>query len=121
MCQLLFLHLIPIASAFGGFSSRAQNATRLSPVKVLTLRAGQETTHGRVPSIPQLTCTSHPSICVLHTIDTLRCTNQGSSYSPEDIEWSCTATLPTTLQLGSTDVICEGYSSPEDPYVLKGS
>lgn len=25
------------------------------------------------------------------------------------------------ISLGSTDVICEGYSSPDDPYILKGS
>ena len=51
----------------------------------------------------------------------MRCQNQGSGYNSEDIQWSCKATLPSTLKLGSTDVICEGYSSPDDPYVLKGS
>ncbi|KAK3364387.1 transmembrane protein, partial [Lasiosphaeria hispida] len=102
-------------------SSKAKNAIRLSEVEVLTLRAGQQTAYRRVDSILQLKCTSHPSICALHTIDVLRCTNQGSSYSSEDVEWTCTATIPSTLQLGSTDVICEGYSSPDDPFVLKGS
>ncbi|CAI4217584.1 unnamed protein product [Parascedosporium putredinis] len=61
------------------------------------------------------------AICALHRIDVMRCTNQGSSYSDEDIQWSCKAELPQELRLGSTEVICEGYDSPDDPYVLKGS
>ena len=51
----------------------------------------------------------------------MQCTNQGSGYDREDVQWACTASLPPTLKLGSTDVICEGYSSADDPYVLKGS
>jgi hypothetical protein len=50
----------------------------------------------------------------------MRCTNMGSDYGDEDISWSCTADVPHYFKLGSTDVLCEGYSSPEDPYVLKG-
>lgn len=49
------------------------------------------------------------------------CRNQGSSYGTEDISWACTSQLPPSLKLGSTDVICEGYDRPDDPYVLKGS
>lgn len=37
------------------------------------------------------------------------------------IQWTCTASLPPEFKLGSTDVICEGYDSPDDPYILKGS
>lgn len=51
----------------------------------------------------------------------MRCKNQGASYGDEDIEWSCTATMPEEFKLGSTEVACEGYSSPDDTYVLKGS
>lgn len=51
----------------------------------------------------------------------MRCTNQGSSWGDEDIQWSCKASLPEELKLGGTEVICEGYNSPDDPYVLKGS
>ena len=80
------------------------------------------TTHRRVPAIPQLKCTASPQrVCDLFTIDTMRCTNQGSGYDDEDIQWSCTASLPPEFKLGSTEVICEGYSSSDDPYVLKGS
>lgn len=51
----------------------------------------------------------------------MRCTNQGSDYESEDIQWSCVADVPDYFKLGSTDVICEGYASPDDTYVLKGS
>ncbi|KAK3375109.1 transmembrane protein [Podospora didyma] len=98
-----------------------KNAILLSDVQSLTLRANQQTSHRRVPSIPQLKCVSGRALCALHEIDTMRCVNQGSGYSSEDIQWACTANLPSTLKLGSTDVICEGYASSDDPYVLKGS
>lgn len=51
----------------------------------------------------------------------MRCKNQGSDYEEENIQWTCTASLPPEFKLGSTDVICEGFASSSDPYVLKGS
>ena len=51
----------------------------------------------------------------------MRCKNQGSDYEDENIQWTCTANLPPEFKLGSTEVMCEGYSSSTDPYVLKGS
>ena len=54
-------------------------------------------------------------------MDVMRCTNQGSGYDDESIQWTCTASLPDEFKLGSTDVICEGYDSSTDPYILKGS
>lgn len=114
----LFLAFPLIANAAG----RPKNAILLSDVQSLTLRGdGAQTSHRRVPALPQLKCVSSKAICKLFDIDVMRCTNQGSSYGDEEIEWSCTASLPEELKLGGTEVICEGYSSPDDPYVLKGS
>ncbi|KAI1476819.1 hypothetical protein F4774DRAFT_412434 [Daldinia eschscholtzii] len=116
---LLLLLLDSAASAAG---AKPKNAILLSDVQSLTLRGGgAQTAHRRVSAIPQLRCVSSPALCNLHEIDVMRCTNQGSGYDAQDIQWSCTASLPPELKLGSTDVICEGYSSPDDPYVLKGS
>ncbi|KXJ94296.1 hypothetical protein Micbo1qcDRAFT_159393, partial [Microdochium bolleyi] len=99
-----------------------RNAILLSEVQSLTLRGdGALTKHRRVPAAPQLKCISSPALCRLHAIEAMRCTNQGAGYDSEDIQWSCSASLPAELKLGSTDVICEGYASSEDPYVLKGS
>ncbi|KAF8852467.1 DUF1183-domain-containing protein, partial [Acephala macrosclerotiorum] len=96
-----------------------KDAILLSQVKTLTLRNNAKTSHRRVSAIPQLSCKG-PG-CSHYKIDVLRCTNQGASYGDEDIEWSCTASMPEEFKLGSTEVICEGYSSPGDPYILKGS
>lgn len=57
----------------------------------------------------------------LYDVDIMRCKNQGSDYDDENIQWTCTASLPPEFKLGSTDVICEGYESASDPYILKGS
>ncbi|KAK5627921.1 hypothetical protein RRF57_003636 [Xylaria bambusicola] len=101
--------------------AKSKDAILLSEVRSLTLRANKQTSHRRVSAIPQLKCISSPKVCALHAVDVMQCTNQGSSYGAEDVEWSCTASLPPELKLGSTDVICEGYSSPDDPYILRGS
>jgi len=51
----------------------------------------------------------------------MRCTNSGSSYDENNVEWTCKASVPPEFKLGSTEVICEGYEHPDDPYILKGS
>ena len=51
----------------------------------------------------------------------MRCKNQGTDYDDGNVQWTCSAALPSEFKLGSTDVICEGYESSNDPYVLKGS
>lgn len=80
------------------------------------------TSSRRVSPIPQLKCVGpSSSVCKLHPIETMRCTNQGYDYDEEDIQWSCTASLPSELKLGATDVICEGYRNADDKWVLKGS
>ncbi|KAK4957371.1 hypothetical protein LTR10_005333 [Elasticomyces elasticus] len=96
------------------------NSVLLSQVKTLTLRADSETSHRRVEPLPQLSCVGG-NAQGLYDVDVMRCKNAGSDYDTEDIQWTCSASLPPEFKLGSTDVICEGYESPEDPYVLKGS
>ncbi|KAH9900397.1 hypothetical protein F4778DRAFT_139771 [Xylariomycetidae sp. FL2044] len=115
---LLAAALLPTPSAA---KAKPKNAILLSDVQSLTLRHDAQTAHRRVSAVPQLKCVSSPTVCRLHAVDTMRCTNQGSGYDDEDIQWSCAASLPPELKLGSTDVICEGYAGPDDPYVLKGS
>ncbi|KAF3344187.1 Serine/threonine-protein kinase SRPK3 [Verticillium dahliae VDG2] len=118
----LLLPLLLSLPAAAAAAKPPKNAILLSQVKTLTLRGdGAQTTHRRLPAVPQLKCLSAPKLCALHPIDVLRCTNQGSGYDAEDVQWSCAANLPVDLKLGSTDVVCEGYSSADDPYVLKGS
>ncbi|KAF2404619.1 hypothetical protein EJ06DRAFT_535767 [Trichodelitschia bisporula] len=96
------------------------NRVLLSNVKTLTLRKDATTAHRRVPPIPQLTCIGG-SARGLYEPDVIRCTNAGSDYSPDNVQWTCKASLPPEFKLGATDVICEGYDGPDDPYILKGS
>ncbi|PYH48219.1 DUF1183 domain protein [Aspergillus saccharolyticus JOP 1030-1] len=99
-----------------------RDAILLSRVHSLTLRANRLTTSRRVSPIPQLKCIG-PSkrICNLYPIETMRCTNEGYDYDEEDVQWTCTASLPPEFKLGSTDVVCEGYRDADDKWVLKGS
>lgn len=92
----------------------------LSNVNSLTVRKDLKTTHNRVPSAPQLACIGGTAKG-FYDIDVLRCKNAGSTYGDEDVQWTCTASLPPEFKLGSTDVICEGFASSDDEYVLKGS
>ncbi|KAI0017324.1 hypothetical protein F4780DRAFT_611614 [Xylariomycetidae sp. FL0641] len=113
----LLLGLLPGCAV----AARPKDAILLSDVESLTLRAGAKTKARRVSAIPQLRCVSDPKICALHEVDVMRCANQGAGYDAEDVQWSCAASLPPELKLGATDVLCEGYAGPDDPFVLKGS
>lgn len=101
-------------------AKKTEKAILLSKVKSLTLRDGLETSHRRVKPLPQLNCVGG-NACGLYNVDVMRCTNSGSEYDAEDIQWTCKAELPPEFKLGSTEVICEGYDNADDPYILKGS
>ncbi|KAI9036064.1 DUF1183 domain protein [Aspergillus affinis] len=124
--QLLLAFLLPASVlSYGGASSQTppgNKAILLSKVQTLTLRGDRLTSSRRVSPTPQLQCVG-PSkrICQSYPIDVMRCTNAGHDYDEEDVQWTCTASLPPELKLGSTDVICEGYRNADDPWVLKGS
>ncbi|SPQ22856.1 b906e79f-4f2c-44af-b454-3f538bb034c3 [Thermothielavioides terrestris] len=122
--SLLLLSFLTLASLPAvTLAARPKNAILLSEVQSLTLHANRKTTSRRVPAIPQLRCTSAPALCRLADVRTLRCTNQGASYTAQDVEWACTAPggLPAAVRLDATKVICEGYESADDAYVLRGS
>ena len=98
-----------------------KNAVLLSQVQTLTVRSGHNTASRRVSPVPQLTCAGPSHVCKLYEVDVMRCTNEGSDYDQENVQWACRTSLPEEFKLGSTDVTCEGYESSQDPYILKGS
>lgn len=100
--------------------AKPTDAVLLSNIKTLTLHGDRLTTSRRGPAIPQLECVGG-NARGLHAVDVMRCTNAGPDYAPEDVQWTCRASLPREFKLGSTEVVCEGYESPEDEWVLKGS
>lgn len=121
VCNIFISLLITLTSTVSAKNFyKAKDATLLSNVRSLTVRGGQKTTARRVSPIPQLSCVGG-NAKGLYDVDLMRCKNSGSEYDPEDIQWTCKAELPPEFKLGSTDVICEGYDSPDDHYILKGS
>lgn len=116
----IYLLILALTTLTPISARKSPQSLLLSDVKALTLRKDLKTSHNRLPPVPQLKCIGGTAKG-LYEIDLLRCRNAGSSYGDEDVQWTCTATLPSEFKLGSTDVVCEGFSSSEDPYVLKGS
>ncbi|KAK9239694.1 hypothetical protein V1525DRAFT_386267 [Lipomyces kononenkoae] len=58
----------------------------------------------------------------LYEVEVMQCKNMGSGEGgSEDVQWKCSADIPGYFRLGKTDVVCEGYSSAKDPYILRGS
>jgi len=97
----------------------AYDKVMLKDVRVLTLHRGQMTTSRRVSPMSQLTCVGGVARGESHRVDIVQCTNTG--YNGRDYSWKCEAQLPGTLKLGRLSVSCEGYDSPNDPFVLVGS
>ncbi|KAK7707350.1 hypothetical protein SLS57_009371 [Botryosphaeria dothidea] len=121
LASILAPALLALAASSPAEAARnPRNSALLSNVKTLTLRKGQMTAARRVSPIPQLTCIGGDAKG-LYEVDVMRCKNAGSDYDDENIQWTCQASLPEEFKLASADVICEGYDSPDDPYVLKGS
>lgn len=120
MARLGAVWLLSITALIALAADTRSGKILLSNVKTLTLRDGQYTSHRRLDPIPQLTCVGG-NAAGIYTVDTMQCRNSGSEYGSEDVQWTCQASLPPEFKLGSTDVVCEGYDHPDDPYILKGS
>jgi len=90
---------------------------KLTDVKTITLSKGQMTTARRSSPIPQLRCHGH--LCRFAP-ETVQAYNKGTDGI--DVQWKFDADLPGTLAFAAgSDVNCEGWDYPNDPYVLVGS
>eukprot|EP01114_Cavostelium_apophysatum_P021788 TRINITY_DN7691_c0_g1_i1.p1 TRINITY_DN7691_c0_g1~~TRINITY_DN7691_c0_g1_i1.p1 ORF type:complete len:342 (-),score=38.07 TRINITY_DN7691_c0_g1_i1:38-1063(-) len=110
-------------NGYGGGYSSGQNsdAVLLEGIRALTLEQGKYTNARRVSAIPQLQCVGGSAKGRTEYFPTVvQCTNVGGDGSG-DVQWKCEADLDSSVRFGRTDVSCEGYSHPDDPYVLKGS
>jgi hypothetical protein len=116
----LLLALLTSLNLTHALRKQPTDSVLLSKISSLTLRSGQKTSARRSSPIPQLQCIGG-NAKTLYEVDVMRCTNAGSDYDDDNVQWTCKASLPAEFKLGSTDVSCEGYDSAEDPYVLKGS
>ncbi|KAH9253541.1 hypothetical protein BASA81_008588 [Batrachochytrium salamandrivorans] len=97
-------------------------ALLLSSVNNLVFTEGRLTVSGgRTKPVPQLSCIKGEACGTEYEPTTVMCKNIGEDYNTGDPNWECTTSLQHGLRLGITDVVCEGYRSKTDKYVLKGS
>eukprot|EP00771_Trimastix_marina_P003988 gnl/Trimastix_PCT/712.p1 GENE.gnl/Trimastix_PCT/712~~gnl/Trimastix_PCT/712.p1 ORF type:complete len:366 (+),score=44.66 gnl/Trimastix_PCT/712:82-1098(+) len=120
---LIFL-LIPALVLAWWTDNKYDRSVKLSTVQTLTFDQRMMTTARRSSPIPQIQCVggSAMSCPAQDKPAVIQCRNMGAGMNgPEDIQWKCEAEVPSNYKLGQTTVSCEGYDSPEDDYVLKGS
>jgi len=87
----------------------------LTDIEVITVNAGRLTESRRTEPIPQLKCIGDSVQCNTIGPKSMRCINIGTNG------WKCSGELPDGYSFGNIDVVCEGYTYPDDPYVLKNS
>ncbi|XP_052402227.1 store-operated calcium entry-associated regulatory factor isoform X1 [Carassius gibelio] len=114
---VLFLHflllIIPHISCWN------DEAVLLRDVQVLTLNRGRYTTARRSSPVPQLQCVGGSAGCGSFVPEVVQCYNRGSDGI--DTQWECKADMDNAYRFGRVEVSCEGYNSPNDAYVLRGS
>eukprot|EP00055_Hartaetosiga_balthica_P009564 m.38356 g.38356 ORF g.38356 m.38356 type:complete len:313 (+) comp6793_c0_seq1:125-1063(+) len=97
-----------------------KNRVLLTGIQSLTFSADRMSDARRVSPIPQLKCIGGSAHCNSNKLPrVMQCQNVGTDGV--DVQWKCTAELDSDVKLGRTDVICEGYEYPDDPYILRGS
>ena len=125
------------------FEDTVVNSQRiqLKDIETLTFLKDKFTNGNRVSPIPQLKCIGSYSNCYNFSPDTVQCYNKG--FDGLDVQvlmlfiyyatsyfinfwnifskWECKADLDKRIRFGVLKVICEGYSFPNDPYILNGS
>lgn len=101
------------------FCNAIHERVLLKDVQVLTLRAGAFTTGRRNSPVQQLLCQNCNDDAARKAVDTIQCRNVG--FDGRDVNWKCETELSKQYKLGRTEVSCEGFDSPEDPFILAGS
>lgn len=116
-----FIFLAFLLFLIGGTTTMifANQKVRLMDVDVLTFQKGELTTGRRSTSILQLQCTGGAAQSESNLVETVQCKNSG--FDGRDVNWECKTHLEPHLKLGKTQVSCEGYDDPDDPFILIGS
>jgi len=97
------------------------DAVLLEQVRALTFATGQWTNGRRSSPIPQLQCVGGSAQGQIENMPkSVQCQNVGSDGFG-NVQWKCEADLDSSVRFGQTTVNCEGYTYPDDPYILKGS
>jgi len=120
---VFLVFIVPFVFSFGWNNNQAPNAggdaMLLDQIKVLTFEENKRTNARRVSAIPQLQCIGGNARGSQYQPNIVQCHNMGSDGY--DVQWKCEAELNGEVRFGKTEVSCEGYGYPDDPYVLRGS
>ena len=125
---LLQLILLSIVSC-GWFDTLFDSRTResdgipIQSIQSLVFQSNKYTTGRRNTPIKQINCISknkqQRELCDNHSPNSILCKNVG--FDGIDVNWQCTGELDTGIKFDTIDVICEGYNTPDDSVILKGS
>jgi len=92
----------------------------LTKVTALTFYNDRKTTGRRTSPVDQLQCVGGSARGAYQYYPAVvQCHNKGDDGY--NVEWECKADLDDDVKFGKVNVNCEGYDSPYDPYILKGS
>lgn len=92
----------------------------LNDIKTLTFYEDQMTIGVRSQPVSQLDCVGGDACLLFNYLPKLvQCENVG--WDGSEVKWKCSAELEDFVQFGETTVVCEGYESQSDPYVLDKS
>ncbi|KAL0246750.1 hypothetical protein GEMRC1_007957 [Eukaryota sp. GEM-RC1] len=114
------LKLTPLLLLLSFTAAFRSDRVLLRDVDTLVFNYGDHTSFRRTFSVPSLKCVggSAKRMKNLHPTSVM-CKNVG--WDGADVVWECTSDLSSDVRLGKTEVYCEGYDYPEDPYVTRGS
>lgn len=113
------LCLAPTLAWFGDGTTTTNDRVLLETLSAITLEQGKMTTSRRVSAIPQLRCVGGSAGCHGWQPRVVQCLNRGSDGY--DVQWECKTEMDENYQFGRIQVLCEGFNSPNDPYILRGS
>ncbi|KAM9449949.1 store-operated calcium entry-associated regulatory factor [Clarias gariepinus] len=116
LTEFVLVHLLLMSHLVSGWND---GAVLLRDVQVLTLYRGRYTTARRSSPVPQLQCVGGSAGCSSFVLEVVQCQNKG--WDGVDVQWECKADMDSWYRFGKVEVSCEGYNSPDDPYILKGS
>ncbi|XP_066473379.1 store-operated calcium entry-associated regulatory factor-like isoform X2 [Tiliqua scincoides] len=117
--RLLVLLLVVLTAGGAARGWEEKDKILLQEVQALTLYPSEITNSRRTIPIPQLHCVGGTAGCVANTPEVALCYNRGGDGN--DVQWECKVELDNSYRFGKAVLSCEGYDSPDDPYILKGS
>ncbi|XP_031692556.1 store-operated calcium entry-associated regulatory factor-like [Oncorhynchus kisutch] len=91
----------------------------LRDVQVLTLYKGKYSRGQNSSAVPQLQCAGGSASCGSFISEVVQCKNKG--WDRVNAQWECKTDMDSAYKFGRIEVSCEGFSHPDDAYILKGS